>query len=329
MTLADVRTTYLPKDYVRTPEGLLFAIVAAGIEENRVLGTLRYAPHTNGHRKLSSTEAQEMLLSRFPRYLHFSRRRDVHLHAVPVELIRCHYRPQDRLRGIILGTSGGPIEAKIRGLWRLFRTHDLPWNMAGVTGSVLIGQTRQRSDIDLVFYDRAQCARARHLVKDLTLSGVLEALSQVQWREAWERRGCSLGYQEYLWHERRKGNKGSFEGTKFDIAFVDAQAVDSSEIWRKHGPVRTQASVTDNARDFDDPVAYTLDDPQYPEVVCFTPTYAGQARSGERVEVAGTLEISDRGRRRIVIGSSRESAGQYIRVMRPSEKRRISISRDH
>jgi len=49
--------------------------------------------------------------------------------------------------------------------------------------------------------------------------------------------------------------------------------------------------------------------------VCYTATYTGQAEQGERIEVAGQLEVSNTGLVRILVGSSREAEGEYIKVL--------------
>jgi len=51
------------------------------------------------------------------------------------------------------------------------------------------------------------------------------------------------------------------------------------------------------------------------EAISFTQTYAGQAWPGEVVEVAGVVEETGSNRRRIVVGSSREAPGEYIKVI--------------
>jgi predicted nucleotidyltransferase len=51
-------------------------------------------------------------------------------------------------------------------------------------------------------------------------------------------------------------------------------------------------------------------------VVSFTATYTGQAVNGELIEIAGVVEQNAHGVKRIVIGSSREAHGEYIKVIR-------------
>jgi predicted nucleotidyltransferase len=49
--------------------------------------------------------------------------------------------------------------------------------------------------------------------------------------------------------------------------------------------------------------------------VSYTATYTGQVKFGERVEISGLLERSSSGDQRVMVGSSREAEGQYIKVI--------------
>jgi predicted nucleotidyltransferase len=74
--------------------------------------------------------------------------------------------------------------------------------------------------------------------------------------------------------------------------------------------------VVDDAAAYDYPARYRVDDPEVGEILVFTHTYVGQAVRGEAIEAAGQLEEEASGRLRLVIGSSREAPGEYLRVER-------------
>jgi hypothetical protein len=175
------------------------------------------------------------------------------------------------------------------------------------------------SDIDLVFYDENDFHRARQILAALTGRGKMQALDQADWRAAYDRRGCSLSFAEYLWHERRKSNKALFEGTKFDLGLVLPGASDGDAVWSKGGEIRTRAAVIDDTAAFAYPSRLLVRHPLVTEVVSFTATYTGQARTGEWIEVAGHLEESSTGDKRIIVGTSREAAGEYVKVLQSTE----------
>jgi hypothetical protein len=85
--------------------------------------------------------------------------------------------------------------------------------------------------------------------------------------------------------------------------------------WRKTGRSTLQAIVLDASLAFDQPARYRINHPVISEIQCFTHTYVGQALAGEMIEAAGAVETADDGRQRLVIGSSREAIGEYLRVI--------------
>ena len=306
---------FLPRDFVETKEGLLFAVVG-GIEGGRVPACLRYRRlGPASYSKLSTQGAQTLLQSTFPEYLLYSKTRDVQLHAVPLERIIHHYQPRRRVQELMASSRHDAIEGKLLRLLELFSEHGLTPDCIGVTGSLLIGAQRLDSDIDLVIYGREPFFLAREIVAQLIQAGRLDRLDPALWRDAYARRGCALSFEEYLWHERRKLNKAAIEGTKFDLSLhIDGPAA-ADAAYHKQGLKCIQARVVDDAFAFDYPARYRIDHSSIAEVISFSATYAGQAWSGESVEVCGQLEVSKRMDRRIVVGADREAAGQYIKVV--------------
>ncbi|MCH5375770.1 MAG: hypothetical protein JJ992_17500, partial [Planctomycetes bacterium] len=90
----------------------------------------------------------------------------------------------------------------------------------------------------------------------------------------------------------------------------------SLDRWRKRGERVLQARVLGDGDAFDYPSRLRVEHHEISEVLSFTATYCGQACTGETIEAAGLLEVSSDGRCRLVVGTSREATGQYIRVLR-------------
>ena len=307
--------TFLPRDFIETVEGLMFAVVARGVEDDKALAFLRYVPDAGGHRKISTEDANRLLRERHPHYLHYSTQRDTHLHAVPIGSIRHHHRPRTRAREILQGGPADGLEVKLAQVLRLLIESGVDRDCLGVTGSLLIRRQNAHSDLDVVVYGRDQFQLARDAVCRLTDLDVLNDLDALSWRETYARRGCTLSFEEFLRHERRKGNKGMIAGTKFDLALVQDEEPQPAGSWRKLHKTTLCARVKDATQGYDHPAYYLLDHTDVPELLCFTHTYAGQARCGELVEACGSIEESSDGKKRLVVGSSREAPGEYVRVI--------------
>ncbi len=307
--------SYRPKDFIETAEGLIFAVVTEVLEEDRVLCFLRYRRTPKGYRKLSSAQADELLRNHHPDYLHYSRARDVTLHGVAHDKVAIHHRARDRLQTLLGKTPGDEIEARLQRLIALFSDQGLETGEMGVTGSLLIGAQNRQSDIDLTFYAEDSFSKAREIIKRLLARGLLQPLDARLWRDAYERRGCSLSYDEYLWHERRKYNKAAIDGTKFDISLLTPEHWQDLLRFRKQRRVSLEARIADASHGFAYPARYLIDHRAIAEVVSYTATYLGQAENGEYAQIRGQLEVSAVGHLRIVIGSDREATDEYIKVL--------------
>ncbi|GAB6067460.1 nucleotidyltransferase [Methylothermus subterraneus] len=307
------------RDFVLTHEGLGFAVTLNGIEDGRVIACLRYTQDAQGTwHKVNTERAEALLRRRYPHYLHYASRRDVVLQAVPVEAIAVHLKPRRRLQELIRQASPAPLIARLQSLVACFETLGLSRLLLGITGSLLLGQYTERSDLDLVVYGREAFSQARQALRQAIALGYLQELDPALWQESYARRGCALSFAEYLWHERRKHTKGAILGTKFDLILVEEENEEpDSRSWRKLGRTVVRAKVLDATRAFSTPACYLLDHPRIAWALSFSATYVGQAEAGEWVEIAGFLEQAADGEQRIVVGSSREAPLEYIKVIQP------------
>ncbi len=312
---------FLPKDFIVTKQGWTFAVVAAGTEAGRVLGFLRYAPGSTDDslRKVSTDQANQLLRDDRPDYLFHSSHCDADLHGVPTEDIDRHFRPTDRVAQIAAEQTRDAIEQTACRVIELLRRPDQPADHWGVTGSVLLDAHNDRSDIDLVVYGRDNYLSARRRLRQAIDDGILSPLDEQHWKDAYARRACDLSFDEYVWHERRKYNKCRFEGTTVDVSGLaeDIRPRDERPS-QKIGRRRLQARVVDDQYAFDYPARYLIDHSEIEEVVAFTATYFGQAMTGEMIDAAGWAERSASGCLRLIVGTSREAASEFLRVIRQS-----------
>jgi len=307
---------FYPKDFIETAEGLIFAVVAQGLEQGKALCFLRYVKEATGWKKYDTAEANALLKRQYPEYLHYSGFLDAHLHAVAVARITRYHQPRRRLQHIMQSNELDAIEQDLLQLCNLFKQHGLDLMKTGVTGSLLVGVQKQSSDIDFVCYGRDVFNEARAITRELIRLGDLQELNDDDWNQSYQRRSCALSYGEYVWHERRKYNKAVINGRKFDLNFVENEISPASVNYQKHGLVTLRCKVIDATRAFDYPAEFKVDHEDIDTIVSFSATYTGQALGGETVEVSGLLEQVDQGPKRIVVGSSREAHGEYIKVIR-------------
>jgi len=307
---------FLSKDFIETAEGLIFAVVEHSTEQGKALCFLRYVKDDVEWKKVTTEPANAFLKQHHPDYLHYSPVLDAHLHAVAINRIVKHHQPKQRLQQLMQANRRDAIEHDLFLLCDLLQQHGLDLTQLGITGSILVGVQKQSSDIDLVCYERSVFHQCRAITRELIEQGQLQELNDNDWQQSYQRRSCELSFADYVWHERRKTNKAVINGRKFDLNFIDEMKRSETTSYQKCGAIKLQCKVIDDTHAFDYPAEFKIDHDQFDAIVSFTATYTGQAIKGETVEVSGMVEQTQQGVKRIVVGSSREAHGEYIKVIR-------------
>ena len=248
--------------------------------------------------------------------MHYSQVLDAHLHAVSLTRIVKHHRPKQRLQDLMQAKQHDAIESDLFELCSLLQQSGLDLSQTGITGSLLIGAQQASSDIDLVCYNRTTFHQCRDITRKLIKQQYLHELDEQDWQESYQRRSCDLSYNEYVWHERRKYNKAVINGRKFDLNFIDDTFTPDLASYQKGAAITLECIITDDTHGFDYPAEFKIAHDQIDAIACFTATYTGQALKGETVHVSGIIEQNQHGVKRIVVGSSREAHGEYIKVLR-------------
>ena len=310
-----MKSYFFAKDFIKTAEGLCFAVVQNGTEQGKVLCFLRYVFVDNQWQKVDTAQANQLLEAHYPQYLYYSKVLHASLHAVSIEKIVKHHQPKQRLQTLLQLPPSDEVIKDLLALCQLFQHAGVDLNQVGVTGSLLIGTQKNSSDIDLVIYDRATFQQARRVTESLITENKLTVLTQQDWLEAFARRNCDLDFAAYVWHEQRKFNKGMIHQRKFDLSLLQ-QSQEISKPHSKVGAITLTVQISDDFYSFHYPARFLLAHSEIKSILCFTATYNGQAQTGEWVEVAGQLEVSASGDKRIIVGSTREARGEYIKVLR-------------
>ena len=301
------------RDFFETNEGWIFAVSDYN-HPHGLRSLLRYIPDPSGeraargmrYRKMDFDQAFEFLRQNRPDYIQ-------DLHVVPESDVLRLYDPSQGLRAV---AEKDPKTEKIA---RILNQAGVPWEEMGITGSRLIGLQAPASDIDFVVYG-PMWWKARNIVDRAKREGVIQDLDEETWKKIYAKRKPEISQEEFMLHEKRKGNRGMIDGTYFDLLFTrDWNQIQPLDEGRPVGQGLVEAQVTDCEFAFDSPAIFRLDHPEVKEILCFTHTYAGQALPGERIEAKGVLEETANGLR-LVVGTTREARGEWIRSLSLLEK---------
>ncbi len=301
------------RDFFETREGWIFA-VSDYSHPHGLRSLLRYVPDPAGeriaggihYRKMDFDQAFDFLRRNRPDYIS-------DLHVVPESDIVRLFDPSVGLRSTI------ERDGKTDKIARILNQAGVPWEKMGITGSRLIGLQAPGSDIDFVVYG-PMWWKARDIVDRAKKEGSIQDLDEDTWKKIYTKRNPEICLEEFILHEKRKGNRGMIDGIYFDLLFTrDWDQIQPLEEGTPAGQGLIEARVIDCEFAFDSPAIFRLDHPEVKEILSFTHTYAGQALPGERIEAKGVLEEIASGLR-LVVGTTREARGEWIRSLSLLEK---------
>jgi predicted nucleotidyltransferase len=301
------------RDFIEDREGRLYAVSAYDNTE-KIGCLLRYVPDPAGerrrkegirYRKLDFDEAYTYVSREKPEYMDLIQR-------VPLTDIAKVLKPEEEMGAIV---RRSPLVARLAGVLCL------PEGSNGCTGSYLCGLETGESDIDLVVYGRTFFAAQKILRRGIA-HGMISQVSDEVWETIYRKRRPELSRDEFLLHEIRKDNRGEIGGVYFDLLYTRPyDALDPSPA--RKGPVcgkmTIEATVTDSSLSFDSPARYLVDHDEIQRVLSFSHTYTGQARKGELIHARGICEEHG-GERWLIVGTTREARGEFIRSLSLLEK---------
>ena len=203
-------------------------------------------------------------------------------------------------------------------------TADIPYDHLGISGSILPGlQKSDVSDLDFVVYGldnhrRAIAAFKEHRGKEVYIEEVdkhitVEGITNDYWDFVYDKRMFdeSLTKEEFRWYENRKANRGTINGTLFDIlATKDYDEIEGSwgdTVYEPQGIAKIECDIVSALGAFDNPSLYTIENVEVLEVV-----------DGEHVVAKGKVEkviVNDEfSHYRIVVGTTREAIDEYLKL---------------
>ncbi|MFP4655101.1 MAG: nucleotidyltransferase domain-containing protein [Methanohalobium sp.] len=303
------------RDFIITKDDWIFAVVDY-FHPHGIRSILRYVPDENGDRELNGVcykkydfnDAFELMRKNRPTWVE-----DVHV--VPENQVKQVLYPNERI--LELSKTNRNVAAIVKTL----DGAGIPRDKMGVTGSLLPGLQKDESDIDFIVYGR-KWFDARDVISGAKSgSGSIEDISDEMWEKIYNKRVPDISFDEFRLHEERKGNRGMVYGIYFDLLFVRDWNQIKQSIQRgvDTGRMKIQATVTNSEFAFDNPAVYDIDHETIDHVLSYTHTYAGQVLEGEIMEAQGVVEdLGDI--KRLVVGTSREPKGEWIRSLTLLEK---------
>lgn len=332
-----------PRYFIKTKDNLFFAVNTYYHPENAIISFLRYVPDSNGDRllnnirykKVNSSEAYSYIKKNHPNYLFTWNVENKKMMGVPVCDIEAVYNPITRLNEILHDNSPSEFYDKIRKLAHVFHNGaGISYDDMGITGSTLVNLEQSNSDIDFIIFGLDNHKKARQLYGKLKTdeSSSLCKIEGDFWNRLYKKRikDDSLSFDEFVWYESRKNNRGIIDDTLFDIlSTMNPDDLDKNEerSYKQLGHMKIKCKIIDDKQSFDTPSIYRISDVQVLEgvnkniekLISFTHTYAGSVKNNETVVASGVCEEvsykdSDKKTYNLIIGSTRESINEYIKL---------------
>ncbi|MCK4669370.1 hypothetical protein KAT21_04555 [Candidatus Bathyarchaeota archaeon] len=334
-------------DFIETFEGLIFDVKGLIHPPNRTIAFIRYFPEEKGERErkdkryskvYSLSKRYALLKMKFPQFLAYNPIFDETLCEVPIDRVKNHYKPAEKLRELRGSNSLDMLESKALQLAKLLKeTANIPWNAIGISGSIMVGLHKPSSDIDAIVYGSDNCRKVYSALKNLLSKkeGPFKPYTQRGLKNLFDFRikDTIISYEEFVRSESGKVLQGKFLQTDYFIRFVK----DWSEIAEKYGDVqyvnvghvRIKATVVNDSESIFTPCVYkiidvrVLEGPQITpieEIASFRGRFCEQARSGEVILARGKAERvmdnrQDRQYFRLLLGN--KSSDYFITVTEP------------
>jgi predicted nucleotidyltransferase len=298
---------------------------ATNIRLRDLQAVLRYIPDQNGDREMGGVRYRKLDFDESGEFL--EKNRASWKFRLPEDAISRVLRSNERIPAL------ANEDPRVAVIVDVLKSAGIPVDKMGVTGSMLPGLQIEGSDIDFVVYGRywflARDAIRREISRNRGRDGdrdsdrdrdsdklEIKEISEEMWRQIYAKRVPEISFEEFLTHELRKGNRGMVGDTYFDLLFV--RDWDQLPVTQERGADLRRCSLTARVLSadlaFDSPAIYEIDHPVVSKILCYTHTYAGQALAGEVVEARGMLE-DVRGQKRLVVGTSREPVGEWMRSL--------------
>ena len=310
-------------DYLETKENhLFFDIKGYHHPQDRKICFLRFYPDQNGERikedrrykKIYSLDERYLKIrDEYPQYLFFSNELDLELQGVEIKDIKNIYTPRDYYDGLKMKKYLSEIEKHSKNLCELFITRgSIPEDAIGISGSPMIGLSKDDSDIDVIIYGTRASLEFQDKLKTKLLTSNncrMYNLTEYKTHYNWRVGGSGISFESFLRSEKRKIHQGKFNGVDFFIRYIkspnewDGTFYDYK--YKDLGRIKVKAKIIDSTNSIFTPCSYKIDSLKVlesknirnnidlnnlNEISSFRGRFCEQAIKGESVMVEGKLE---------------------------------------
>lgn len=332
-------------DYFETSDDWIFCVIGDVHPPGRVFSFLKYVPGEGPwtfsgktYRRVMGIYSVEELLRSMdfiranrPEYLYYDETVQETITAPPTFMIRRAFYPDIKAREIIENGPRDGLEGIAAELIRLLSEDSgVSPSMFGVTGSLLLGNHHEDSDVDLLVYGLEEFWSVMESIDSLSRRDVLRLFRDAlvdSWVSRASRKYPLLRLEEIRALSSRVVNKGYYRGRRFSIYGVRQRPIHryGEVMYYSVGNARGVFEIESARESGFTPAIYMVGENDYgvDRIVTYDMMLACMFRPGDIVEASGKLEyaVKNGGEswRQLLVGSFRNAGKEYIKIIRPAD----------
>jgi hypothetical protein len=304
-------------DLIKTKDNVIFDVKGLVHPPNKVIAFPRFIPSpqgSRGHRKdlydkvYSFTERFKFLEQKAPNLIVHDPVFDETLCEVPIDTIKKHYKPIEKLRRLRSSKTLDDLERKAVQLAETLKeAANIPWSSMGISGSLLVGLHTLKSDIDPVVYGVENCPKAyaalQNLLKDDDSHFKQYSREDLRTLFDFRSKDTIMSFEDFAQVESRKAFQGKFRETDYFIRFVKEWNQTNEQYgdvcYKNCGYAKITATITDDSEALFTPCTYRIENAKVAEgtklqpileIVSFRGRFCAQAKKGEAIVAQGKVE---------------------------------------
>jgi predicted nucleotidyltransferase len=316
-------------DYIRTIDGLFFAVKGGRHNDEFVVAILRYIRDKEGERTLKGKryrrvydikQTTQYLQENHPKYINHIKWLGQELQSVPKNRIAEIYKPTRKLKKIIANPRTKLEQRITRFVEALSAKSEVDVSFFGLTGSILIGLETLDSDIDLNVYGESEGRKVYNALKNLRIKqNWVSAYDEESVEPVLVSRWGDTGFDIEMFRtvECSKVLHGLINGVDYFIRLIVEEEYSTST---PLSTITISANVTDSSHNIYTPCIYKINNVviedgckqlEISELMSYRGKFTEQVKQGNMIQARGTLEkvfLENGSFYRLILGRS----GDYL-----------------